>query len=531
MNILKYINSKKGTQKIENITSQLEKYFKKGLKDRDLHIRILAVLPIILCYTILAYAYTNLPELVPLWYTKPWGEGILSSKINLFIIPLVATLFTATIFILAYFAKKFYFTYLSQIVLTGAVIFNIVSLATILRVVSISSTTPLAIVALPQQIQTLARLTFIGFFASFFLLPKFTSWAVKKQLVTDPGIHQHPGMILTKPSARGGGFVFSAIFTFLALIFLEKTPVVLGTTLSVLICGVIGLLDDFQNTSIRSKLKFLENPIVRLLIFLPIPVICMMAFGIVAGYINNPFNGDFVLASFSLKILGQTLTPLPYLFTLIWTLAIMNMISWSNGVDGQFGGVAGISMLVIGILALRLVETEPAQLNTAKLAFLASGIAFGFIKHTWHPSKIMWGFGAVSIGLLLSSLSITSRAKVATAIMVILIPFLDGFITVLRRLLQKKNPLKGDRGHLHHLLLERGWSPQKVAVFYWIATAVFGVIGLLSADRSTALVTLTLGGLVASGIILLNISSRFKRVEKEKTIKPKQNKETLPQLV
>ncbi len=531
MNILNRLNSKNGVQAIEQLTVNLEKYFKKGLKDRDLHIRLFAVLPVILCYAIIAYSFSNLTETVPLWHTKPWGEGVLSNKINLYLIPLASTFLTAVAFILSYFAKKLYFTYLSQILLTGAVTFNIVSLLTVWQIVTNSSLTPTNLTFLTPQTQSLLGLMVVGFIASYFTLPKFIAWANKRNLVTDPSKHQHPGMILVKPSARGGGFVFSVCFALLALVFLEKTPVVIGTAFSVFVCGLIGLLDDFQNTATKSKLKFLENPAVRLLIFLPIPVVVMMSFGIIADYINNPFNGDFVLSTFSLNLFGKIFTPLPIVFTLIWTLAIMNMISWSNGVDGQFGGVAGISILVISLLALRLVETEPAQLTTAKLGFLASGIAFGFIKHTWHPSKIMWGFGAVSVGLLLSSLSITSRAKVATAIMVILIPFLDGFITVLRRLLQKKNPLKGDRGHLHHLLLERGWSPQQVAIFYWVATAIFGIIGLLSADKSSALVTLTIGGLVASGIVVLNVASQFNKVKKKKLTELTPDKETLPQLV
>ncbi len=531
MTLLQYLNSKKVAQKIEEITGHLEKYFKQGFKDRKLHLQILAALPVVLCYAVIAYFYNNLTDLVPLWHTKTWGESVLTNKLNLYLIPLTLTLLTATAFIFSYFANKFYFTYLSQILLIGGALFNTVALLTIVQIINTSSVVPLTFISPSQQTQSLLGLLVVGFLSSYLLLPKFTAWAFKKNLVTDPSKHIHPGMILAKPSARGGGFAFSLFVVFITLLFLEKTPIVIGVTVSVFIAGCVGLLDDYQNTHLSSRLKIIENPVLRLLVLLPIPVVIMMTFGIVAGYVNNPFDGNLVLTDFSFFLFGRSITPLPYLFTLIWTLAIMNMVSWSNGVDGQFGGVAGISILVIGILALRLVKTEPSQLTTAKLAFLASGVAFGFIKHTWHPSKIMWGFGAISVGVLLSSLSIISRAKVATAIMVILIPFLDGFITIIRRLLQRKNPLRGDRGHLHHLLLERGWSPQRVAIFYWVATAIFGTGGLLSADKSTALVTITLGGLVASAIIILNVSSQFKKVKKEKTTEPKEDRETLPQLV
>jgi UDP-GlcNAc:undecaprenyl-phosphate GlcNAc-1-phosphate transferase len=492
-------------ESIEAVTHTLEKYFSRGLRDKDVHLRIFAVVPLAVLIALTFGAYSSLSQQVPLWYTKVWGDQILSAKINVFILPIIATFFTASAFVLAYFCKKFYFTYLSQTLLYSASIFNTGLLLCMTRIVVISSQAPPVLLRLTAQTQSLTALLVAGFFLSYLILPTFVAWAFKRNLVTDPLRHKHPGMILAKPSARGGGFVFAVLLAAASLVLLEKTPIVIGIVLAVLICGVVGLMDDFQNTHLTSKLHFMENPLVRLVLFLPIPVGVMMAFGIVAGYINNPFDGYISLTGLSVNIAGRLVTPLPYLFTLVWTLAIMNMISWSNGADGQFGGVAGISILIIGILALRLVPTEPAQSTTAQLAFLGAGIAFGFIPQTWHPSKLMWGFGAVSVGLLLSALAIVSRAKVATAIMVIMIPFLDGVITFCRRVLQKKNPLKGDRGHFHHILLARGWSPQKVALFYWAATGFFGVIGLVSADKASALVTLTLGGLVATVIIGLNV--------------------------
>ena len=123
----------------------------------------------------------------------------------------------------------------------------------------------------------------------------------------------------------------------------------------------------------------------------------------------------------------------------------------------------------------------------------------------------MWGFSAVAAGAVLTTLSILVNAKTATSIVIILIPFLDAVVTFGRRIIQKKNPLKGDRGHLHHILLDRGWSHKKIAVFYWISTAVFGLIGILSSEKYVGLVTLTLSGIVASFIILLNLKSVWKQ--------------------
>ena len=141
------------------------------------------------------------------------------------------------------------------------------------------------------------------------------------------------------------------------------------------------------------------------------------------------------------------------------------------------------------------------------MSAISAGIAFGFIKYTWHPSQIMWGFGAMCAGLVLSVLSILIQGKLVTSVLIILIPFLDAVVTVVRRLIQGKNPFKGDRGHLHHLLLERGWNAKKIALFYWFTTAIFGIIGLVTAEKYTVQVVLFLGILVAFFIILLNLLS------------------------
>ncbi|MDX1702542.1 MAG: hypothetical protein R3250_18070, partial [Melioribacteraceae bacterium] len=114
---------------------------------------------------------------------------------------------------------------------------------------------------------------------------------------------------------------------------------------------------------------------------------------------------------------------------------------------------------------------------------------------------------------VLSVLSILISSKIITSIIIILIPFLDAFVTVLRRVIQRKNPLKGDRGHLHHILLNRGWSIRRIAIFYWVTTAIFGLAGYFTAERFSLQVGLILAGFVAFPIVLLNLSLKEKHPE------------------
>jgi len=119
----------------------------------------------------------------------------------------------------------------------------------------------------------------------------------------------------------------------------------------------------------------------------------------------------------------------------------------------------------------------------------------------------MWGFGAMSAGMVVAALSILINTKILISVLILLIPFLDASVTFVRRMLQKKSPLKGDRGHFHHLLLDLGWPIQKIAKFYWGTTFLFGMIGLLGSDKFLLQSVLIVGGLLAFVIVLMNLRS------------------------
>jgi UDP-N-acetylmuramyl pentapeptide phosphotransferase/UDP-N-acetylglucosamine-1-phosphate transferase len=75
--------------------------------------------------------------------------------------------------------------------------------------------------------------------------------------------------------------------------------------------------------------------------------------GIKITNINNPFGGVFDFTQFNIDILGNLITPLPYIITFIWILWLINLLSWSNGVDGQYSGIITVAGLTKSFLALR----------------------------------------------------------------------------------------------------------------------------------------------------------------------------------
>jgi UDP-GlcNAc:undecaprenyl-phosphate GlcNAc-1-phosphate transferase len=344
----------------------------------------------------------------------------------------------------------------------------------------------------------------LALLTSFLLSPFYVRLMEKWKIVTDPSKHFHPGMILKQPSARGGGLFFGILFVLLSLLFVPLSPKVSGVLVLVFLLAVVGLLDDIQNTLPQTKLKILENPLIRLGILFVL-VSSLYFFGIKIDFLANPLNGIFYLSDFAITLAGFTVHPLSWIFTTIWIVWTLNLLSWSNGVDGQYGGIVGIGLIIVALLCLRFGEITPAQFGYARLALIASGLCLGLTRVTWHPSKIMWGFGATSAGLVFSSISILIQAKVIASILILLIPFLDAIVTFFRRLFTGRSPLKGDREHLHHLLMNRGFSEQKTALLYWFFTALSGSLCLLSIDKPLIQGVLVILGVFFFSFILVSL--------------------------
>ena len=88
-----------------------------------------------------------------------------------------------------------------------------------------------------------------------------------------------------------------------------------------------------------------------------------------------------------------------------------------------------------------------------------------------------YGGGALA-GFWLGVLSILSFGKIGTFILVLAVPMIDALYTIIRRIKKGVSPFKADRGHLHHRLMELGWGKRRIAIFYWLITAILGFASL-----------------------------------------------------
>ena len=500
----KKTHSSPGLKALES--SAAENKLSVDYSEHFLQIVVVNLALVIFQFIYLSLRYKFLNSVIPFWYVMSWGTQQLSTKSHIFLIPFISLIILVLGIIFSILSKKYHLRYGLELILATVTASNFLLLYSLFKIINTSSIAfdPLldpSIAKLVMPLLTSAALVYL-------ITPKFIEYAKEKGTITDPSIHEHPGMILKKPSARGGGVIFSLAFVLVSTLFIPFSKQTVALYLAVLFTALISFLDDIANTNPSTKYKLFGNALFRLLVLQPLSILFLLAAQIKIFFIGNPFDGLLLFDKFKINLGGFVIAPIAAIITLVWILWIMNMISFSNGVDGQYSGIVGISAIVIAFLALRSSPNHLPQQNIAILGAIMAGASFGLIPYTWHPSKIMWSFGATSAGLILASLSIMAGAKIATSTIVLLIPFMDALITVVRRIIQRKAPYKGDRGHLHHLLLDRGWSPKKIAVFYWITTAVFGIIALISSDKALPLIIMTASGVVAFSLIVLNLKSK-----------------------
>lgn len=168
--------------------------------------------------------------------------------------------------------------------------------------------------------------------------------------------------------------------------------------------------------------------------------------------------------------------------TVIWLVALMNIVNFSDGVDGLAAGVCTIDAIAFAVIAFDLQGPASAA---AVLAALTAGGALGFLFHNFYPAKVFMGdSGANLLGYLLGVVavigSIKTSAVVALALplLILAVPFLDTGFVVAKRLKYGKKPWDADAEHFHHRMARIGFSPRKTVAYLYTWTLMLAGLAL-----------------------------------------------------
>lgn len=342
-------------------------------------------------------------------------------------------------------------------------------------------------------------------FITYGVTPVIIRFAQRRGLVDDAAKRYHPAHTHTGIIPRAGGLALYIGLVLGALFFLPLTKRIVAIFLAAGLLVFVGLRDDKKDVS--PYLRLGTNALAALIV---------IAAGIGIPFVTNPLTGGvFHLDTWriSFDFFGpHSVVVWSDLVAFIWIMWTMNIVGWSAGVDGQMPGFVGISAYILGLLSLRFIGQDASQATVTILAFMIAGAFLGFLPWNFFPQKIMPGYGGKTLaGFLLGVLGILSYAKFGTALLVLGIPTIDALYTLLRRLGSGKSPVWADRGHLHHRLLDLGWGKRRVALFYWVVSAILGAIALSVTSREKIFALMLVGIGIGGFLVWVNFFTQLSK--------------------
>ncbi len=192
------------------------------------------------------------------------------------------------------------------------------------------------------------------------------------------------------------------------------------------------------------------------------------------------------------------------LLTVILIVATVNAVNFVDGLDGLAAGVVGIGAVAFFTYSVLLVFVNGQEKATtaAILSAALAGCCLGFLPHNFFPARMFMGdSGALLIGFMLacSAISLTGQfptsripqgifgatASLLPAMLplilpfaVLIVPFVDMMLAIVRRTRAGRSPFSPDKKHLHHRLLEIGHSQRRavLVMYLWTSLVAFGVV-------------------------------------------------------
>ena len=219
-------------------------------------------------------------------------------------------------------------------------------------------------------------------------------------------------------------------------------------------------------------------------------------------------EGGVVVTDVTIPFIGSLQLPnTGGVLTVIWLVGLMNVVNFSDGVDGLAAGLCTIDGIAFAIVAIDL-GVSGAGVHAA----LTAGAALGFLFHNFYPASVFMGdSGANLLGYLLGVVAVIGSVKTGAVVtlvvplVVLAVPFLDTGFVVAKRLKYRRKPWSADANHFHHRMARMGYSQRRtVAYLYGWTLMLAGVaVALRFVPYSNHRGTYHLGWLLVMAVIVV----------------------------
>ncbi|WP_066190588.1 MULTISPECIES: glycosyltransferase family 4 protein [Gracilibacillus] len=294
---------------------------------------------------------------------------------------------------------------------------------------------------------------FICLIIALIATPYIKKLALKLNVTDQPNYRK----VHDKVMPRLGGLAIIISFFAGFIIFNPDSPYFWPIFIGALVITITGILDDMYELS--AKIKLLNQFIAASIVVLG---------GAQITVVNLPFDYTVEFAYLSIPV------------TILWIVGVTNAINLIDGLDGLAAGVSSIALITISGLAITLGDTFAAFIG-----FMLLGSTLGFLFYNFYPAKIFMGdTGALFLGYMIGVVSVLGfkNATLFTLIIPIVIlgvPLLDTGLAIIRRIRNKQPWHKPDKLHLHHCLINFGFSHRQAVIMIYMLSALFSLAAII----------------------------------------------------
>ena len=326
-------------------------------------------------------------------------------------------------------------------------------------------------------------------FAITLVTTPFAKWLSAKvgaiDYPKDRGVHKKP-----MPRMGGVAIVLGFLVTVLMVYFFDRSmspKQFVGFIVGAGIIAVLGMIDDMKD--LPAKLKFCVQIVAALIVI---------------------FSGTQI--QIVLWPVTATLKKLSIPITLVWIVGVTNAVNLIDGLDGLAAGVTGIAALSLMVLCIMTGSTTAVVL-TAALA----GACLGFLPRNFNPAEIFMGdTGSTFLGFVLAVTSILGVFKgyallaLVVSIFCIGLPIFDTIFAMLRRMAKHQPIMQADRGHLHHKLIDHGFSQKKAVLIMYAISIFLGLLAIFIAVKDSRIFVVALLTVVVLSFIIYYFNAHIK---------------------
>ncbi|MDM5246474.1 MULTISPECIES: MraY family glycosyltransferase [unclassified Lysinibacillus] len=300
-----------------------------------------------------------------------------------------------------------------------------------------------------------------AFIASILLTPLVKRLAFRIGAVDAPNYRKVHARIMP----RLGGLAIFLSFLIAVAIFqpiliknIDGSDYLLAIIIGACIIVATGVIDDMREISAKAKL--LGQLVAALIV--------IFVGGIQISTVNLPFVGELDFGLLSIPL------------TIIWIVGITNAINLIDGLDGLAAGVSTIALMTLAVMAFIM-----SNMFVLAMASILAAATFGFLFYNFHPAKIFMGdTGALFLGFMISVLALLGFKNVTFVsfiipVIILGVPISDTFFAIVRRVRMKKKWSDPDKSHLHHRLLDMGFTHRQTVLLIYGIAIMFGLAAII----------------------------------------------------